>query len=89
MGFKSLNIGISYDSSDNQILEEFYIPILENSVSYDRIAGFFSSTSLAIAARGIGGLIRNNGKMRLIASPRLSKEDAELITSYTEDYEAF
>jgi superfamily II DNA or RNA helicase len=60
-------------------LEDFYIPVLNEAIEYKRIAGFFSSSSLAIAARGIKGLIKNNGKMKLLISPRLSKNDIKTI----------
>jgi len=56
-------MSILKDSSDsNDVLQDFYIPILSNSVEYCRLAGFFSSTSLAIAARGILGLIKIENK---------------------------
>ncbi len=55
------------------------MPVLGAAVQYDRIAGFFSSTSLAVAARGVADFIAQNGKMRLITSPRLSGEDIEIV----------
>ncbi|GAW32692.1 DEAD/DEAH box helicase family protein [Carboxydocella sp. JDF658] len=79
MAFRDLNIREGYDSSDIDVLNEFYIPVLLDTVRYDRLAGFFSSTALALAARGIAGLIKNNGKMRLVVSPKLSYEDVETI----------
>ncbi|XGV97585.1 MAG: DEAD/DEAH box helicase family protein [Leptolyngbya sp. BL-A-14] len=63
----------------HQLLEDFYIPCLERSLAYDRAVGFFSSTSLAAAAKGITALIRVGGRMRLIASPHLSQADADAI----------
>ena len=45
---------ISYGPSDDR-LHRFYIPALERSVSYDRSAGFFSSSALAVAAAGLLG----------------------------------
>jgi len=77
--FKDLNFDFCYDSGSDDIIENFFIPVLESAVHYDRIAGFYSSSSLAIAAKGIAGLITNGGKMRLLASPRLSKVDAEIL----------
>lgn len=73
--------GISrrYDSDTDNIIEEFYIPLLLNTKVYKRIAGFFSSSSLALASRGIAGLIKNGGKMQLIASSMLSSKDIDAI----------
>ena len=73
-----------YDSKINNITTEFFIPALKNSTTYRRIGGLFSSTSLALAAKGIHELVRNEGKMELIISPILSKEDALILTEQFE-----
>ena len=71
----------SYETSGNktQLLDEFYIPFLNETVEYRRIAGYFSSSSLIIASKGIEGLIKNNGKMKLLISPELTQQDYEVI----------
>lgn len=81
MNLRNLQLKKAYSSDQDSILHDFYIPALQQAHSYDRLAGFFSSSSLAIAARGIMGLIRNGGAMRLIVSPRLSREDIGAILS--------
>ena len=82
MSFQDLHLDVSYesDSNKNQLLDNFYIPVLENSKKYFRIAGFFSSTALSVAAEGIEGLIKNDGKMYLLISPELSEEDFSIIS---------
>lgn len=87
MEFTDLNIHEAYETGIDDLVMDFYVPMLANAKRYDRIAGFFSSTSLALSARGIAGLIANNGTMRLVASPRLSQEDADMINSSVEDPE--
>ena len=77
--FLSMQLKHSYDSLTDDILCDFYIPMLERTQRYDRISGFFSSTALAVAARGILGLIENGGTMRLLTCQRLSSEDSEAI----------
>lgn len=77
--FKEIDLKKYYYSDNDNILQDFYIPVLQNSIQYDRLAGFFSSTALAIASKGLFGLIDNNGEMRLIISPILEKDDAEII----------
>lgn len=79
MSFKDLHIEPCYESGTDDIVEDFYVPVLGASVQYDRIAGFFSSSALAIAARGLASFIANQGKMRLITSPRLNKEDIDVV----------
>lgn len=81
MSYKNLMIKKSYETSGNrtELLEEFYIPFLSETVDYRRMAGFFSSSSLIISVKGIEGLIKNNGKMKLLISPRLSQQDYDII----------
>ena len=69
---------IAYGPSDNP-LHNFYIPALQSSVRYDRSAGFFSSSALAIAAAGVASLIQNNGTMRLLVGAELSDRDVQAI----------
>ena len=75
LSFRDLDIKIKYDSDNVDILNEFYIPVLSDSIKYYRLSGFFSSTSLAISAQGLEDFIKQDGKMQLICSAILSKED--------------
>lgn len=79
MNFKKLKIKPAYDSREDDVVNSFYIPVLSHAKEYYRLCGFFSSSSLAVAAKGISKLIKNNGKMRIVASPKLSKEDIKAI----------
>lgn len=75
--FSNLSLKISYDSGKDNVLRDFYIPVLSTANRYDRIAGFFSSSTLAVAARGMEAFIENGGTMRLVTCPRLSSSDVE------------
>lgn len=79
MSFKTIDIQACYESGVNDIVEEFYVPVLSEACRYDRIAGFFSSATLSVAARGLAEFIRHNGKMRLITSPILDPDDFDII----------
>ena len=81
MSYKELDIKKSYETSEDkmQLLKEFYIPFLSETVDYRRIAGYFSSSSLIVASEGIEGLLKNNGKMKLLISPKLTEDDFEII----------
>lgn len=84
MSLKDLKLKTAYDSDEDDILNGFYIPALSESIIYKRLAGFFTSTSLAIAAKGIAKFITNNGKIYMITNVVLSKEDYEKIKEITE-----
>ena len=77
MTFRALNLDSTYESgiSDSDVISEFYVPVLENSYRYDRVAGYFSSRVFATAAKGIAGLVRNGGKMRLVTSHAFTPTD--------------
>ena len=77
MGLEDLDIKEEYRSLKDNIIEKFYIPLLERSISYKRAVGFFSSSSLAEIAVGIKKFVENTGKIKLIASPKLSEKDME------------
>lgn len=79
MTLRDIELKPSYDSDEDDILTSFYIPALSQSVKYYRLAGFFSSSTLAIAARGIASLVTNNGHMKLVVGVVLRKEDIEAI----------
>ncbi|MBU4535282.1 MAG: DEAD/DEAH box helicase family protein [Euryarchaeota archaeon] len=89
MDFRSLDLQISYDSEEDDILNKFYIPVLSNAKKYNRIVGFFNSSSLAAAAKGIKEFILNNGEMNLICGAKLHKNDIEIIKKSMENPEDF
>ena len=81
VGLSDLSIQDEYRSDRVDIIRDFYLPCLTNATVYKRAVGFFSSTSMAAAARGITTLIGSGGKMQLVASPYLSPEDADAIAT--------
>ena len=87
MNLKDANLKSSYDSDADDILNEFYIPMLSVAKKYKRVAGYFSSTSLALAATGIASFIKNGGEMELIINVNLSEEDFEAILEGTKNPE--
>lgn len=84
MGLKDLNLSTCYETTESksQLLDDFYIPVLENACKYYRIAGYFSSSALSVAAKGIEGLIKNGGKMHLLISPEISEDDYKVIKEH-------
>jgi len=75
----TLSLKHTYDSGIDDILWDFYIPVLSKANRYDRIAGFFSSSSLSVAAKGMAEFIQNGGTLRLVTCPMLSKNDISML----------
>ena len=84
MALRDLDLKSCYETGENPeaLLNEFYIPVLEQTKKYYRIAGFFSSSALAVAAKGIESLYHNHGHMYLLVSPELSEKDFEVISKH-------
>ena len=59
------------------ILREFYIPVLERSARYDRVAGYFRSSSLAAASQGFTAFARNGAKARFLVGCDLDVKDVK------------
>lgn len=81
MGFRDLDIRVEYRTKITSIPKKFIVPLLENSVSYKRAVGFFSSSALLEISKGVSALIKNGGRIQLIASPKLSEGDVNAIES--------
>lgn len=79
MSLLDVNLKKEYRSPRDDIVNEFYIPLLKESILYKRSVGFFSSSSLLEISYGITKLINNKGKIQLIVSPNLSEEDIDAI----------
>jgi len=79
MSFKELSLLKHYKTYKNNIVKEFYTPVLQEAILYQRSVGFFSSTALIELSKGLSGIVKNGGKIQFIVSPYLSKEDVEAI----------
>ena len=79
MSFRELDIKPEYRSKLDDVISDFYTPVLRESVLYQRAVGFFSSSALLALSAGICGLVNNGGSIQLIASPKLSQEDIDAI----------
>lgn len=79
LSLPDVNIKNEYRSFVDNIVTDFYVPILCESVLYQRAVGFFSSTALIAISKGVEGLVSNGGRIQMIASPRLSQEDIDEI----------
>ena len=72
---------LKYTPDDGDLVELFYVPALRDAVRYDRLTGYFSAGALALAARGIEGLVGNDGHMRLVVGCTLEQPEIEAIES--------
>ena len=79
MSFKDLKIEDNYDTESDDLLNDFYIPVLSEAIVYYRAVGFFSSPSLSCVVQGLKKFIQKNGKMKLVCGTKLSDDDVNAI----------
>lgn len=73
-----------YTKKGTNLIDDFYNIALSHSIRYDRISGFFRSSSLAAASKGIANFIENNGHMRLLCGAELTGDDRYYIENAEE-----
>ena len=83
LSLAELDLDDAYDTGvrGERVVNEFYVPVLQQALIYQRLTGYFSSQVLALAARGVAGLIKNGGKMQLITSPVVSEQDYKALSN--------
>lgn len=67
------------------ILHDFYIPVLKRTIAYDRVAGYFRSSSLAVASQGFSAFAEASGKMRMIVGGDMDRQDVSAILAGDEN----
>lgn len=70
-----LDLKFKYRSNQDQIFKDFITPCIENSVSYRRAVGYFTSASLSLLSKGLESFISRNGSIKMICNPHLNEED--------------
>ena len=68
-----------YTRDAGDLVRGFYVPALESAVRYDRLTGYFGAGALALASRGVEGLVRNDGHMRLVVGCTLGPDEVTAI----------
>ena len=79
MSFRDLDIQIRYRSEIHNFPRDFLIPVLSQTETYKRGTGYFSTTSLIQLSIGLFEMAKNGGKIQLVCSPNLEKQDIEAI----------
>ena len=79
MSLKKCEVKTEYRNLIDNVVKEFYIPLLSEASIYRRAVGFFSSTALIQISKGIVAMAKSGGKIQIVASPYLSDDDLKAI----------
>ena len=79
MGLRDLSLKQEYRSDVDDVVSEFFIPCLTNSIQYDRAVEFISIKSLSTLTFGLGNMQDHHAKIRLVSGHRFSTTDLNII----------
>jgi superfamily II DNA or RNA helicase len=79
MAFTELEVPNTLDTSEHNLVTDFFSPLLRHAITYDRGVGYFSSGWLRTNAQGMAAFAENGGRARWITSPILSEVDWEYL----------
>ena len=68
-----------YRSDRDDVVSDFFIPCLTNSIQYDRTIEFISVKSLSTLTFGLENIEHNHAKIRLVSGHRFSTSDLDSI----------
>ncbi|QZY01206.1 DEAD/DEAH box helicase family protein [Halobaculum rubrum] len=82
--FDQLEFPPVIDTSEVDFVSEFYEPLLSRATKYKRGVGYFSSSWMRSAARGMAALAENGGTAKWITSPMIGEDDWEALQKGSE-----
>ncbi len=86
MGLRDLSLKQEYRSDVDDIVAEFFIPCLTNSIQYDRTIEFISVKSLSTLTFGLENIQDHHAKIRLVSGHRFSTSDLNSIVKLFDNH---
>jgi len=77
---RDLSLKQEYRSDKSDVVSEFFIPCLTNSIQYDRTIEYISVKSLSTLTFGLENIQDHHAKIRLISGHRFRTRDLNVIT---------
>ena len=79
LALRDLPLKQEYRSDKDDVVSEFFIPCLTNSIQYDRTIEFISVKSLSTLTFGLENIQDHHAKIRLVSGHRFSTSDLNSI----------
>ena len=79
MALRDLSLKQEYRSDRDDVVSEFFIPCLTNSIQYDRTIEFISVKSLSTLTFGLENIHDHHAKIRLVSGHRFTTSDLNSI----------
>jgi len=80
MGLRELSLKEEYRSDRDNLIEEFFIPCLDNCIEYDRAVEFVTLRSLTGYYFGLKSFLENNVQIRFVIGHRFRTSDLNILS---------
>jgi len=80
LGLKDLSLKEEYRSDRDNLIEEFFLPCLDNCIEYDRAVEYVALKSLTAYYFGLKSFVSNNVQIRIVTGHRLRTSDLNVLS---------
>jgi len=80
LGLRELSLKEQYRSDRDNLIEEFFIPCLDNCIEYDRAIEYATLKSLTGYYFNLKSFLENNVQIRIVTGHRLRTSDLNILT---------
>lgn len=82
MGLRDLPLKEAYRSDRDNLIEEFFLPCLDNCIEYDRAVEFAALKSLTSYYFGLKSFTQNRVQIRIVTGHRLRTSDLNILSKF-------
>ncbi len=80
MGLREVSLKEEYRSDRDNLIEEFFIPCLDNCIEYDRAVEYATLKSLTGYYFGLKSFLENNVQIRIVTGHRFRTSDLNILS---------
>ena len=79
MALKDISLKLQYRTDRDNLVTEFFVPCLSNSIEYDRAVEYVTLKSISTLSLGLQNFADHDGKIRIITGHRYGSTDLDLL----------
>jgi hypothetical protein len=80
LGLKNITLKQQYRTDRDDLVADFFVPCLSNSIEYDRAVEYVTLKSISTLSLGLQNFVQNDGKIRLITGHRYRSADLNVLS---------
>lgn len=81
MALRQIHFSPYYNSDEQDVIEQFYVPALSNCTEYRRVSAYFDSHILSLYSAGIENIVAAGGHIFFIFSDSVSEADFDMMVN--------